>query len=366
MALLAAFGLLLCAGPWLIRRAAGWPQGDQGQPPRRVALPFVYLLVQSGLVIALLFIPSTEDFFGNLFLLLGMEAVLFFGRRWGFVAIGLFSLVTAIALARSDQGPLFGVIMAALYGGVGCLFGGYAHQVQRAEAARRRNQRLMAELGVAHRQLRGYVAQTEEMAAEGERGRLARELHDSVTQTVFSMNLTAQGAALLFAREPNRVAGQLERLEELAAGALTEIQALVAHLDPRPAAADLPAALRRLAAERPAQDGLQVSLEINGEGTLPTPVAIGLYAITLEALNNVARHAGTGRANVRLNLTGGARLEICDDGLGFDPASLAEPGHLGLAGMADRAREIGWDLVVDSGLGRGTRICVVERSQGAR
>ncbi len=219
----------------------------------------------------------------------------------------------------------------------------------------------MAELGAAHRRLRGYVAQTEEMAAEGERGRLARELHDSVTQTVFSMNLTAQGAALLFAREPSRVAGQLERLEELAAGAMTEIQALVAHLDRRPAAADLPAALRRLAAERPAQDGLQVSLEINGEGTLPTPVAIGLYAITLEALNNVARHAGTGRAAVRLALEGAAHLEICDDGPGFDPAALAEPGHLGLAGMADRAREIGWDLAIDSGHGRGTRISVAER-----
>jgi signal transduction histidine kinase len=82
----------------------------------------------------------------------------------------------------------------------------------------------------------------------------------------------------------------------------------------------------------------------------------------------VARHAGTGQAFIRLNLAdGGAYLEIEDHGPGFDPqTALAEPGHLGLAGMADRAREIGWNLVVDSGCGRGTRIRVVERpSEGA-
>jgi signal transduction histidine kinase len=207
------------------------------------------------------------------------------------------------------------------------------------------------------------------MAAEQERGRLARELHDSVTQTVFSMNLTVQGACLLLDRDPGRVARQLERLEELAASAMGQIQALVTQLQPWPGTAEgLPGALRRLAATRLAQDGLQVSLEVSGEKALSRPVASALYAITQEALNNVARHAGTGQALVRLNLAhGGASLEIQDYGPGFDPrTALAEPGHLGLAGMADRAREIGWDLVIDSGYGRGARIRVEERpAEGA-
>jgi two-component system sensor histidine kinase UhpB len=92
-------------------------------------------------------------------------------------------------------------------------------------------------------------------------------------------------------------------------------------------------------------------------------VAVGLYAIIQEALNNVARHAGTGMAVVRLSLANcGTSLEIQDDGPGFDlEAALAESGHLGLVGMADRAREIGWELTVDAGHGQGTCIRVEER-----
>jgi signal transduction histidine kinase len=372
MTLLAAFELLLFAGPWLIRRRtvdlSPAVPARAGDTPlwSHATLPLIVLLLQSGLVIALLFIPATEDFFGNLFILLSMDAVLYFGRRWGLLAIVTFSFVTGLALATSAQGPLFGIAMALLYGGVGLLFGGYAYQVQKAEAVRRQNQHLMAELRTAHDQLQGYVTQTEEMAGEHERGRLARELHDSVTQTVFSMNLTVQGACLLLTRDPGRVAEQLGRLEELAASAMSEIQTLVSQLRPQSVTVEgLPGALRRLAAERRAQDGLQVSLDISGEKVLSRPVAIGLFAIAQEALNNVARHAGTGQASIRLNLAGsGSCLEIQDDGPGFDPqAAAAEPGHLGLTGMADRAQEIGWHLLVDSHQGRGTRVRVEERPQ---
>lgn len=131
----------------------------------------------------------------------------------------------------------------------------------------------------------------------------------------------------------------------------------------------MPRTLRRLAAERHARDGLQVFIEISGDRVLPAPVASGLYAIAQESLNNVVKHAGTGQASIRLNLAGsGAYLEIQDDGPGFEPeTALAKPGHLGLVGMTDRAREIGWNLIIDSGCGRGTRIRVEEkRLDGAR
>lgn len=229
MALLVAYGLLLFVGPWLIRyRTTRLPptaplEADDKPAWSQATLPVAYLLLQSGLVTALLFIPATEDFFGNLFVLLSLDAVLYFGRRGGFLAILAFSLVLAVALGSSAQGPLFGMAMACLYGGVGFLFGGYAYQVQRAEAVRQQNLHLMAELQTAHHQLQGYVTQTEEIVAAQERSRLARELHDSVTQTVFSMNLTVQGACLLLTREPGRVVEQLERLEDLAASAMREI-----------------------------------------------------------------------------------------------------------------------------------------------
>jgi signal transduction histidine kinase len=360
VAMLALYGLLLFAGPQFIESTA--------DTRRRAYRAFAYLLLQTLLVSALLRVPVTRDFVAALFIPLSLDAVLYFGPRYGFLCIGAFALAMVGPLMSTVDGPLFGVVMTALFSGICTLSGVYAYQLQKAEAARQRNKELIGELRAAHQQLQGYISQAEEISAEQERGRLARELHDSVTQTVFSMNLTVQSARLLLAREPGRAADQLVRLEALAAGALSEIQTLVTRLRPPAETVEgLPGALRRLADERLAHDGLRVALEVSGERPVPPQAALGLYAIVQEALNNVARHAGTGQAFVRLNLDeGGAWLEIADQGPGFDPrAALAASGHLGLGGMAERAREIGWDLAIDSAQGRGTRIRIEERAAEA-
>ena len=376
MVLLATYGLLLLAEPWISQRKplrfAQEANSGPGPALRQTWFPLVYLLLQSGLVVGLLLIPPHIDFFAGLFIPLSLQAVLSFGRRAGFLFIAGFTLAIPGPLSANQKGWPFALAMTLFYGGVSFLFGGYAHQVQKAEAARSQNQRILGELQVVHRQLQGYAAQVEDLAAEQERSRLARELHDSVTQTVFSMNLAVQAARLLLEKDAGRAAGQLERLEELAASAMREIQALVSqalvsHLRPGPVAGGgLPAALRRLAAEQQARDGLQVTLEVGGEPALPEPVAAGLYRIVQEALNNVAKHAGTRQVTVRLNLAGGSSfLEIEDHGLGFDPQAAWSPrGHLGLAGMAERARELGWNLSIESQPGRGTRIRVEENPPG--
>jgi signal transduction histidine kinase len=388
--LLAMYGLLLVLaetrvvqrGPSRFSQAehSGLVLPHGGEPPQGEPwLPLIYLLLQSGLVVGLLFVPPILDFFGLLFIPLSLQAVFFFGRRLGLLCIAFFFLAMAGPMLVDEKGWIFWLTMTVLNIGYCLLFSGYAHQVQRAETVHRDNQDLLGELRVAHRRLQGYAAQVEELAAERERGRLARELHDSVTQTVFSMNLTVQSTRLLLDREPDRAAGQLERLEELAASAMREIQALVSQLRPRSVAEEgLPTALRRLAAERQARDGLQVTVEVNGEAdgetghvpdirrALPEPVAEGVYHIAQEALTNVARHAGTGQATVRLNMADGASfLEVEDGGLGFDPqVALGQRGHLGLAGMAERAREIGWSLSIESRPGCGTRLRVEENSPG--
>jgi signal transduction histidine kinase len=133
----------------------------------------------------------------------------------------------------------------------------------------------------------------------------------------------------------------------------------------------LPAALRRLAAERLAHGGLAVTVELYslpGEDTLGLSEAktTGLYRIAQEALTNVAKHAATQQAIVRLNLTHAASfLEIEDGGIGFDPQGVSSKrGHLGLAGLAERAQELGWCLSIESHPGRGTRIRVTENPPG--
>jgi len=107
-------------------------------------------------------------------------------------------------------------------------------------------------------------------------------------------------------------------------------------------------------------------VEVNGELALAEAVAAGLYRIAQEALTNVAKHAGTQQATVRLDLTpANSFLEIEDHGLGFDrQLALAQRGHLGLAGMAERARELGWKLSIESQPGRGTRVRVEEKPPG--
>ncbi len=350
------------ARPERSRRATSQLQTGGFQP-----LGLFYLLLQAVLVIGLLVVSTYEDFFALLFIPLSLDAVSFFGRRFGFLCIATLALAMIGVFQFSDEGRLFGLAMGVLYSGVCFLFGGYAYQVQKAEVARDRNRRTYDELQAAHRQLQGYADQVTSLAVEQERNRLARDLHDSVTQTVFSMNLAAQSTRLLLDRDPSRAAGQLLRLEELAANALAEIQALVTQLRPRSVAEEgLPTALRRLAAERQARDGLQISLEVNGEKAMSEAEAVGLYAIVQEALTNVAKHSGARQATVRLDWrTGASCLEIEDRGLGFDPqAAMQQRGHLGLAGMAERAHEIGWRLAVESRRGQGTRIRVTENPSG--
>ncbi len=366
LGLLAVYGLLLFAETRIIHRKISF-QYRYAQ--------LVYLLLQSTIVIGLLIVSEYEDFFANLFVPLSLDAVAFYGRRIGFLYIAVFSLALTGALLFSDEGLLYGLAMGGLYSGMCFLFGGYASQVQKAEAAHEQNRRTIDELQAAHRQLQGYADQVANLAVEHERNRLARDLHDSVTQTVFSMNLAAQSARLLLDKEPPfdrlrttpRASGQLLRLEELAANALREIQSLVSQLRPRSIVEEgLPSALRRLADEYQARDDLQVSLEVRGERALSEAVATGLYAIAHEALTNVVKHSGVREAIIRLNLgAGDSCLEIEDHGLGFDPgANLNQRGHLGLAGMTERAREIGWSLSVDSRQGQGTRILVTEQPPG--
>lgn len=358
LGLLIAYGLLLFVGTWII--------------PRKSALqsPYIklgYLLLQSVIVIELLTVSGYEDLFANLFIPLSLDAISFFGRRFGYLCIAALSLALTSTLFFSNQGQIFGLAMGGLYSGVCFLFGGYVAQVLKAEAAHDQNQRTYNELQIAHRQLQGYADQLENLAVEHERNRLARDLHDSVTQTVFSMNLAAQSAGLLLDKDPPRVSGQLLRLEELSANALHEIQSLVWQLKPRSIVEEgLSTALRRLADEREVRDGLGVSVEIQGEKALSEAEMLGLYAIAHEALTNVIKHSGVHEASVRLSLgEDHSRLEIEDRGLGFEPQStMRQAGHLGLAGMSERAREIGWRLSVESEKGRGTRILVMQDQAG--
>lgn len=204
----------------------------------------------------------------------------------------------------------------------------------------------------------------EQTAALEERHRLARELHDSVSQALFSMTLHARTAqrhletAGLAADHP--VAVELEQLHGLTQTALAEMRALIFELRPGALEAEgLVAALTKQAAAVAARE--QLAVDVHGPDSrfrLDPTVEEHLYRIALEALHNTVKHAGAERVDVHLEISDTAlELRVSDDGAGFDPR-LDRPGHLGLRTMRERSDAIGASFGIDSAPGRGSRVTV--------
>jgi signal transduction histidine kinase len=129
-------------------------------------------------------------------------------------------------------GWLEGLALVLLYLAVCAFLISYDFLYSRMQANQAESQRLLADLQTAHQKLQESAAQAEELAAARERNRLARELHDSVSQAIFSITLTSQSARLLLEREPARVPEQIDRLQAMTADALSQLRALIAQLRP--------------------------------------------------------------------------------------------------------------------------------------
>ncbi|MFJ9737817.1 GAF domain-containing sensor histidine kinase [Streptomyces sp. NPDC101166] len=198
-----------------------------------------------------------------------------------------------------------------------------------------------------------------ELTIAEERSRLAHELHDAVSQKLFSLRLTAQAAAALVDRDPSRAKGELQQVTALAAEAADELRAAVVEL--RPAALDedgLVATLRTHAQVLDRAHTARVTFTSRGVRALPAAQEEALLRVAQEALHNALRHSGADHVDVTLHKRGpDTVLRITDDGEGFDPTTVRRAGrHLGLVSMRDRAGGIGGSLTVDSAPGKGTTI----------
>ncbi|UWE09114.1 GAF domain-containing sensor histidine kinase [Actinacidiphila bryophytorum] len=198
-----------------------------------------------------------------------------------------------------------------------------------------------------------------ELTLAGERARIAHELHDAVSQKLFSLRLTAQAAAALIDTDPARAKGQLREVAGLAAEAADELRAVVVEL--RPAALDddgLVATLRTQAEVLDRVHSARVSFRSRDVRALPASQEEALLRVAQEAMHNALRHARATAVTVTLEGHGrGATLRVADDGKGFDPESVRRAGrHLGLVSMRDRAGGVGGRLSVQSAPGKGTVI----------
>jgi signal transduction histidine kinase len=221
---------------------------------------------------------------------------------------------------------------------------------------------LMSERERSTREL-ADARRTEGARAAEERRRIARDLHDSVSQALFSTVLhtrTAEKALVQDGGDPSgRVGRSLGTIADLTRSVQAEIRSLIFELRRDPVHDGLVAGLSRHAAGLGASEGL--TIEVRGPGArlpLSPRVETQLFAIGREALANVARHAGATAAQVRVEARQGQVLvEICDNGHGFAPAG-GHPGHFGLESMRSRAAEIGGRLTIASAPGCGTAVRV--------
>jgi signal transduction histidine kinase len=196
-------------------------------------------------------------------------------------------------------------------------------------------------------------------AASAERDRLARDLHDAVTQTLFSASLIAEAMPRVWEQDPDQGRRGLEELRRLTRGAAAEMRALLLEL--RPAALTekpLGELLRHLAEAMTSRTRLPIALSVDGDASLREDVQVALYRIAQESLNNVAKHARANRVAVDLSVAPGrALLRIRDDGTGFDPGDIL-PDQFGVSIMRERAAEVSAVLEIDSRAGGGTEVVV--------
>jgi PAS domain S-box-containing protein len=206
----------------------------------------------------------------------------------------------------------------------------------------------------------------QQAAADAERERLAHDLHDAVTQTLFSASLIAEVLPQLWDLDPHEARRNLDKLRQLTRSALAEMRTLLlelrsAALTERP----LDDLLRHLSEAFTSRTNIPAALSVNGTCAPPPEVQIALYRIAQEALNNIAKHAAASRATLDLQCSDG-RIELCidDDGRGFD-ASAIPAGHLGVGIMRERATKVGALLTTESEIGRGTEVKVVWQGEAA-
>ncbi len=219
---------------------------------------------------------------------------------------------------------------------------------QRAEQARSRE-----------RELRLLYEQAQELVSLQERQRLARELHDSVSQALYAIGLGAHTAREAIASDSEQALASIDYVLALAEAGLAEMRALIFELRPESLEIEgLVAALTKQVAVLRTRYKLNVEADLGEEPDLSIEMKHALYRIAQEALHNIVRHARASTVVLRLaRQANEIVLEVRDDGKGFDPAGLF-PGHLGLRSMHERVSKMSGTLTIESVPGQGTCVGV--------
>ena len=317
----------------------------------------IYFMVQTALVIGGMLLYYELDFFALLFMPLGGQAMFLLPRKKAITWIVIFSAaIVSAQLIQFRYANSF--LFTPLY--LGGLIGvaSFSTLMLRTNEARIQSDRLLDELQQAHKKLQEYAGQAEELATAKERNRLARELHDSVAQTLYGLTLQAEAAAReLNNGQTDKAAEQLREIRDSAQQSLQETRLLIFELRPPILEQEgLVAALRNRLESVESRSGLKVQTQLQELNQVRADIGTGLYGIANEALNNILKHARATEIKVILKKeVNNIVMEIQDNGIGFDIN--AASGGMGVSGMKERAEQFSGDLKIISGT-NGTTIRV--------
>jgi len=219
LALLATFLLLLATESIITRR---WS-----------AYHGLYLGWQMALVVVMSRFAPEFDFLWSLYIILAIQAIDFFARRVALIWISVMIALAGVFLMIEMDPPALGLAILLNLSAVGYFLVSFTRVSRQAEMARHESAVLLNDLQTAHAQLQDYADRAEELSTARERNRVARELHDSVNQSIFSITLTAEAARTMLDRDPARVPLYLNQLQEMTTNALAQLRSLIGQLRPK-------------------------------------------------------------------------------------------------------------------------------------
>ena len=321
----------------------------------------IYLGVQTSLMIGLYFAAPIADYWAILLMPSIIFAMRYFRLKVGIAWVVVFTVTMSVMIIYTE-GASYALEYIVMYVAAYLLIASYSLMLKQTEAAGRESEALLAQLTETNLKLKEYAGRAEELAVFAERNRLARELHDSVTQTIFSMTLITRTALILQEKNPGQVTGKLEQLQELAGTALGEMRGLIFQLMPSPASEEgLIPVLRKHFDGLLVQSGLRVVLDLQADDLpLPPDFQQELFRIIQEALNNIVKHAQVQTASISIEQAeSGLTVTISDKGAGFDTADVNRDGfHFGLENIHSRAETLGGRIDIRSAKGEGTDVII--------
>jgi signal transduction histidine kinase len=340
--ILAIFFLLLIVQPLL--------------PPNRKTLSVIYISVQVLLVVALYSIIPQADYWAILLIPTIIYAMRVFSLEVGLLWVVIFIIIVGFIIIDRHG---FGV--ALVYSTAYLFFASYAYLMEKTEKAQAESQQLLLELQESNQKLTELASNAEELAIIKERNRLARELHDSVTQSLYSLTLLSAGWRRLAAKgELDSVEDSFSEIEDVAQQALKEMRLLIYEL--RPLALEnegLQGALHHRLSAVEKRAGVEARLVMDNVLNLSPEVEEALYAIAIEALNNALKHASATIVTVKLHSSDSLlRMEVIDNGCGFDPLKAEKSRGMGLKSLRERVEHMNGKLEIISSPGAGTDVCV--------